>query len=389
MSLARLVVTAVKVEGRSKSEVARDFGLSRRWVHALVQRYETEGDSGLEPRSRRPHSSPHAISQAVEDEIVQLRKSLAGQGLDAGAATIAVHLARTHGTAPAVATIWRILTRRGFVTPQPHKRPRSSITRFCAEQPNERWQADVTHWQLADGAEVEILNIVDDHSRLNIAADARPTTRADDVVATFRKSCGRYGIPAGMLTDNGAIFTGKPRGAARVAIEIELGLLGVRYTHSRAYHPQTCGKVERFHQTQKKWLAKQEPAATIAALQAQLDAFADYYNTVRPHRALHRATPADAYAARPKATPGGPLIDPHYRVRTDVIDKAGSITIRYNSRLHHIGLGRRLSGTKVTVLLADREVRVLTTTGQLLRELTLDPSRDYQPRGVKKGPQMR
>jgi transposase InsO family protein len=388
MSLARLVVTAVKVEGRSKSEVARDFGLSRRWVHALVQRYETEGDSGLEPRSRRPHSSPHAISQAVEDEIVQLRKSLAGQGLDAGAATIAVHLARTHGTAPAVATIWRILTRRGFVTPQPHKRPRSSITRFCAEQPNERWQADVTHWQLADGAEVEILNIVDDHSRLNIAADARPTTRADDVVATFRKSCGRYGIPAGMLTDNGAIFTGKPRGAGRVAIEIELGLLGVRYTHSRAYHPQTCGKVERFHQTQKKWLAKQQPAGSVAALQAQLDAFADYYNTIRPHRALHRATPADAYAARPKATPGGPLIDPHYRVRTDVIDKAGSITIRYNSRLHHIGLGRRLAGTKVTVLLADREVRVLTTTGQLLRELTLNPSRDYQPRGAKKGPQM-
>jgi transposase InsO family protein len=389
MSLARLVVTAVKVEGRSKSEVARDFGVSRRWVHTLVQRYETEGEAGLAPRSRRPHSSPHAISQAVEDEIVQLRKSLAGQGLDAGAATIAVHLARTHGTAPAVATIWRILTRRGFVTPQPHKRPRSSITRFCAEQPNERWQADVTHWQLADGAEVEILNIVDDHSRLNIAADARPTTRADDVVATFRKSCGRYGIPAGMLTDNGAIFTGKPRGAGRVAIEIELGLLGVRYTHSRAYHPQTCGKVERFHQTQKKWLAKQQPAGSVAALQAQLDAFADYYNTIRPHRALHRATPADAYAARPKATPGGPLIDPHYRVRTDVIDKAGSITIRYNSRLHHIGLGRRLAGTKVTVLLADREVRVLTTTGQLLRELTLNPSRDYQPRGAKKGPQMR
>jgi transposase InsO family protein len=388
MSLARLVVTAVKVEGRSKSEVARDFGVSRRWVHTLVARYETEGAAGLQPRSRRPHSSPHAVGQAVEDEIVQLRKSLAGQGLDAGAATIAAHLARTHQTVPAVATIWRILTRRGFVTPQPHKRPRSSITRFCAEQPNERWQADVTHWQLATGADVEILNIVDDHSRLNIAADARPVTRAEDVVATFRKACGRYGIPASMLTDNGAIFTGKPRGAGRVAIELELGLLGVRYTHSRAYHPQTCGKVERFHQTQKKWLAKQQPAATIAALQAQLNTFAAYYNTIRPHRALHRATPADAYAARPKAIPGGLVIDPHYRVRTDIIDKAGSITIRYNSRLHHIGLGRKLAGTRVTVLAADLEIRVLTRDGKLLREFTLDPSRDYQPRGAKKGPQM-
>jgi transposase len=142
MSLARLVVTAVKLEGRSKAEVARDYGMSRRWVHELVRRFDAEGEAGLEPRSRRPRSSPGRTPEAIEDEIVALRKELVDQGFDAGAHTIAVHLARRHRPAdvPSVATIWRILSRRGLVTPQPQKRPRSSFVRFSAEMPNERWQ---------------------------------------------------------------------------------------------------------------------------------------------------------------------------------------------------------------------------------------------------------
>jgi hypothetical protein len=142
----------------------------------------------------------------------------------------------------------------------------------------------------------------------------------------------------------------------------------VRFDHSRPYHPQTCGKVERFHQTQKKWLAAQPKASTVEDLQRQLDRFRRYYNTVRPHR-----------AARPKATPTGP-IDPHYRVRSDRIDGTGTVTLRHNSRLHHIGLGRRLAGTPVTVLAADLQIRVVHAhTGELIRELTLEPNRDYQP----------
>lgn len=210
------------------------------------------------------------------------------------------------------------------------------------------------------------------------------------MVTTFRNACARHGIPASVLSDNGAIFTGRTRGNGRVASEIELGLLRVRFHHSRAYHPQTCGKVERFHQTQKKWLAKRKPPTTIKALQTQLDRFARYYNTQRPHRALHRHTPAEAFAARPKAIPNGPLIDPHYRVRTDTIDTTGCITLRHNSRLHHIGLGRVLAGTKVTVLIADLQIRVLdANTGQLLRGLTLDPTRDYQPTGAPRPRQPR
>src|SRR5258706_10680706 len=143
MALEQVVVAAVRVEGRSKSEVARSYGVSRRWVHELCKRFDAHGEAGLEPRSRRPHRSPHQTSDEVEDQIVSLRKTLSEAGFDAGAHTIALHLPQVHDPIPSAATIWRILARRGFVTPQPQKRPKSSHIRFCAEQPNELWQADV------------------------------------------------------------------------------------------------------------------------------------------------------------------------------------------------------------------------------------------------------
>lgn len=378
--MARLVVTAVLVEGRTKSEVARSYGVSRRWVITLVQRFLTEGDAGLEPRSRRPKRSPGRIAEVVEDEIVELRKQLDQAGHDSGAQTIAFHLERRHGHTPAVSTIWRVLVRRGFVTPQPHKRPRSSFVRFEADQPNERWQLDITHWALADGTDIEILNQIDDHSRLVVGSDARRVFKAADVVDCFRHAAAQHGLPAQMLSDNGAVFTGIPRGGGRVALELELAALGISFRHSRPYHPQTCGKIERFHQTLKRWLGHQPRARTLRAQQGQLDAFADYYNTRRPHRALHRRTPAEAFAARPRATPTGtPVSDGHYRIRHDRIDPSGVITLRHNSRLHHIGLGRRLAGTRVLVLVHDLHVRVLSDAGELIRELVLDPRRDYQP----------
>lgn len=382
MSLARLVVTAVRIEGRTKAEVARDYGVSPRWVYELVRRYDGEGDAGLEPRSRRPRLSPHRTPEALEDEIVELRKELTDQGLDAGAHTIAVHLVRHLGAAPSVATIWRVLSRRGFVTPAPQKRPRSSFIRFEAEMPNERWQADTTHWSLAGGSGVEILNVIDDHSRLVVGSRALRVFKAADVVASFHEAASTWGFPASMLTDNGAVFTAAPRGG-RCAMELELATLGIRYHHSTPYHPQTCGKVERLHQTMKRFLAKQPSAESIQELQAQLDRFVAYYNEVRPHRSLGRRTPAEAFAARPKAGPSGPRLEipRHYRVRRDKIDITGVITLRHNSRLHHIGLGRRLAGTRVLALVDGLRIRVISEDGELIRALTLDPSRDYQPHG--------
>ena len=260
------------------------------------------GEAGLEPRSRRPITSPGRTPEAVEDQIIRLRKELWDQGLDAGAHTIAFHLAERDLVVPSVATIWRILSRRGFVTPQPQKRPRSSFIRFEADLPNERWQADVTHWKLADDTHVEILNVIDDHSRFVVASDALVVFKAADVVASFHRAASAHDFPASVLSDNGAVFTAAPRGG-RCAMELETAALGISYRHSTPYHPQTYGKVERFHQTEKKWLAKHAPPADIGELQAQIDRFVAYYNEIRPHRALGRRTPAQAFTARPKARP--------------------------------------------------------------------------------------
>jgi transposase InsO family protein len=388
MSKAQLVITAVMLEGRSKSAVARDYDVSRYWVQQLCRRYEREGPAAFAPHSRRPHHNARAVDPITEEAIVRLRKSLTRQGYDAGADTIATHLRAdpTITDQPAVSTIWRILHRRGFVTPQPHKRPRSSWTRFEADMPNQCWQADVTHWQLADRTAVEILNVIDDHSRVAIASHARTVTTASDVIDTLTTALTRWGTPASMLTDNGAIFTATPRRGGRTALQVLLGELGVAYINSRPYHPQTCGKVERFHQTLKKHLRAQPPAATVNDLQHQINGFIDYYNHTRPHRARNRNTPMAAYTARPKAIPTGYKIAPHYRIRHDRIDKGGVITIRYNSRLHHIGLSKHLRGTHVLVLINDLDIRVLNkNTAALIRKLTLDPTRDYQPRGVKCG----
>lgn len=380
MGMPQLVVAAVLVEGRSKSAVARDYGVSRRWVITLTQRYLIDGEAGLAPRSRRPHTSPRQTPGPVEDEIITIRKDLDRHGHEAGADTIRTHLLRRHPTAPAVSTIWRILTARGFITPQPHKSPRSSFVRFQAEQPNERWQTDITHTTLADGTDIEILHWLDDHSRLLLASTARRVFKAPDVEASYRKTAHDYGDPACVLSDNGAVYTGRFRRGGRVMLELTLNARGVVFSHSRAYHPQTCGKVERVHQTVKKHLASQPPARTRGQLQDQLDAYRGYYNNTRPHRALNRRTPAQAYQDRPKAkASGSPLLDPHYRVRHDKIDSNGKLTVRHNSRLHHIGIGRRHAGTPVLLLVHDLHIRIVTTSGTLLRDLQLDPSRDYQP----------
>jgi transposase len=235
MSKAQLVITAVVLEGRSKSEVARDYGMSRYWVQQLVKRFEFEGAAAYQARSRRPHHNSRATDAAIEDAIIRLRKTLTKQGYDAGAATIAEHLSRDPAVTkvPAVATIWRVLCRRGFVAPQPRKRPRSAWKRFCADQPNELWQADVTHWHLADHTSAEILNLLDDHSRLAIASHTRPTIVGPDVTDIFTAAFTQWGTPASVLTDNGAIFTATPRRGGRTALQIILGELGIKYFSSR------------------------------------------------------------------------------------------------------------------------------------------------------------
>ena len=176
------------------------------------------------------------------------------------------------------------------------------------------------------------------------------------------------------------VFTTRLSGGkgGRNALEHELRRLGITQKNGKPNHPQTQGKVERFQQTMKNWLrAQPHQPATLAELQALLDAFTGIYNTRRPHRSLPgRATPAAAYAARPKAAPGDRSADTHDRVRTDRIDATGLVTLRHNGKLHHIGIGRAHAGTRVLLLVQDLDIRVINAdTGELLRELVLNPDK--------------
>jgi transposase InsO family protein len=381
MGVEHYVVEAVVREGRSRREVARSTGLSKAWVDKLVARYLEGGLEALTPRSRRPKSCPHATTPDVQAAILELRHRLGDAGHDNGPHTIAHHLRARVDVVPSVATIWRILKRHGEITPQPQKRPKSSFIRFEAALPNEMWQGDTTHWRLVDGSDVEILNYIDDHSRLLVAAVAFHTVKGADVVQVFYSAAEQHGFPASLLTDNGAVFTGASR-KGKVLLESELDRLGIVVKHSTPYHPQTCGKVERFHQTLKRFLAKQTPAPSLTHLQLQLDTFRAYYNHHRPHRALHGQTPLVAFHARLKAHPAGASSLTHFRVRTDRTDLKGTVTLRYLSRLRHVPLGRAHKHQPVTLLVAGRHVRVVAEDGSLLRELTLDPQRDYQPLGA-------
>ncbi len=197
--------------------------------------------------------------------------------------------------------------------------------------------------------------MLDDHSRLFLASRAFPTVKAADVVDVFRVALALHGAPASLLCDNGAVFTATPRGG-KVLLQTELERLGIAAKNLRPYHPQTCGKVERLHQTLKRYLARQVPAKTFPELQEQLDAFAHYYNMTRPHRALGGRTPLQAYGK---------------------VDSQGT-----KSKLHHIGFGRAHKGRPIKLLIAEHDIRVLDRdTGELIRRLTLDPTRDYQPIG--------
>jgi transposase InsO family protein len=394
MSKPRLVITAVVVEGRSAAEVALCYGVSRSWVYELVARYRAEGEAAFEPRSRRPKTSPTAVPEATVELIVELRRRLSAQGLDAGADTIGWHLEHHHELRVSRATIDRTLRRQGLVTAAPQKRPRSSYVAFEADQPNEMWQADFTHYPLSTGVDCEILSWLDDHARRALSVTAHDRVTGPIVVTTFRAAAAEHGPPASTLTDNGMVFTTRLSGGkgGRNAFEAELRRLGITQKNSRPNHPTTCGKVERFQQTLKNWLrAQPNQPATIAELQALLDTFVDIYNNQRPHRSLPgRATPATAYQLRPKARPGDRTDDTHWRVRQDRLDKTGRVTLRHDGRLHHIGLGLEHAKTRVVMLIADLHIRVVdASTGELLRDLILDPGRDYQPLGRKPGPQPR
>jgi transposase InsO family protein len=260
MDMGRFLVETHLRTKRPIKELAKAHGVSASWLFKLLRRYRLEGEAGLVPRSRRPKHSPSRIADLFEDEIVTLRKELLDDGLDAGAETIQFHLAERHPDAPSASTIWRVLKARGFVTPQPHKRPKSSYIRFAADLPNECWQADVTHVVLESGEIVEVLNLIDDHSRLCVASRAMVRVKAHDVVRVLHTAASTWGYPASFLTDNGLIFSTQRHFGFAGAVESELFALGIASKHSRPYHPAASSGERNFSVSQRRFVGTWEVA---------------------------------------------------------------------------------------------------------------------------------
>lgn len=385
VKLVAAVVAVAEGESVNVTRLCAQHGVSRKTFYKWVARYRAGGLEALEDRSTRPHRSPNQVPADVEDEVVRLRKELADAGMDHGATTIQWHLGRAptwKGRVPSVAGVHRVLVRRGLVVPQPSKRPKSSWKRFEAAAPNERWQIDAMEWVIGTGL-VKVFNIIDDHSRVVVASMAVPEATSEAAWATFSLAVATWGPPAGVLSDNGLCFSGKLRGF-EVLFEANLRDAGIAPSTGRPYHPQTTGKVERFQQTLKKWLRRRRRLAVdLAALQAQLDEFCFVYNHQRPHQGIGRALPIDRWNAGLPARPADtalthPTFDKHRfegRVTADGRVSADSLSI-------HLGVEW---ASKDAVVLVSADHATVLIDGDLVRHLTLDRSRPYQPSGRRRG----
>jgi transposase InsO family protein len=362
----------------------RAQGISRQTYYKWKKRFETEGLEGLRDRSRRPGSVPLATPAEVEDAIVRARKELADAGEFNGPFSIADRLAAPGvSPVPSRATIARILSRRGQVRPQPHKRPRSSYRRFQAGRPNEMWQSDWTEWHLADGRPVAIAGTLDDHSRLLVGIAAGSGDGTGELVwAVMAAAIGAHGVPMSSLTDNGLCYTTKHRGPGLrpTAFEANLAALGCQSIASTPYHPQTCGKIERLWQTLKKWLRAREaahgPHRTLTGLNRELAVFAEHYNTRRPHRAHSGHTPAAVFAATVKARPVQRPLPTTTQIYRTHASTGGTVTVGP----FHVFIGGRNKQLPVTAIRDGHRIAIFTGN-KLIRTLDADPTRRYQPLG--------
>jgi len=373
-----VLLTAERLPHGGVSSVCRELGISRQTYYEAKRRFDTGGIEALLPRSRRPHRSPRQTPAEVEDEIARIRKAKDDAGWDHGAWTIAQDMLRRGLQPPAVATINRVLVRRGLVVPQPQKRPRAANQRFAFTERNGCWQLDGCGWRLADGTKVTVLGIEDDCTRKALRHRAAESENAADTWICFIEAAARYGLPAILLSDNGKAFNSRRRGWT-TDLDRNLTALGVQMVSSRTYHPQTCGKRERLHGTLKRWLAKQPPAQTLVQLQDQLDQFDALYND-RPHQALAGATPDETWTATPAAGRPPALSRPAARITTHKVDAHGCISVgRYV-----VGIGRARARTTVLAIQQGKDIGVFDGN-KLVCHLTADPTRRYQSSGRPKG----
>jgi transposase InsO family protein len=359
--------------GQSVAEVCRRRGISRETFYEYKRRYEQEGGPGLEPRSRQPTTSPAQIDVDLEVKICRMRKDHPRWG----ARRIRAELRKAGVDPPATSTIHQVLRRNHLVTDQPRKRPKAT-KRFEREVPNDLWQIDATRVHLADGTEVWVVDALDDHARYLLAAKAvlSPTTEA--AWACFEEAATRHGMPRQLISDNGLCFTGRLHGRV-VDFERRIRSLGIVFINSGPYHPETLGKLERFHKTLKEWLADEGPPQDLTHLQQLLDRFRTHYNEDRPHQGIADLTPAQRFRPTPTlAPPEGQVEEPTYP-RGAIIRTVWPIgVVTYDRR--NIGLGKRWAGCKVRIVPIGNLVHVYY--GKiLLRSVTFEPGRRYHGQG--------
>jgi Integrase core domain len=272
-----------------------------------------------------------------------------------------------------------VLRDRGFIDPDPTKAPKHAHRSFSAERANQCWQIDATKWRLADRSLVEIINIIDDCTRLAVTSVAVSSCTTATTWNAICDGAQRWGWPARVLTDNGSAFRGNPKGGTG-GIHPNLATLGITIGHSRPYHPQTCGKVERFHQTLKRFLISRDPPNNLAELQTQLDNFTNLYNHHRPHRSIGRRTPAAVFADTPKDGPHHHALGTPTRTRTGKIING---TLGLGGHVS-IAVGACYNGEQATAITTGIHTHVFIA-GHLIRALTIDPTRTYQPLNNRPG----
>lgn len=369
------------------SRVCREHGVSRSVFYRKLSRFRAEGSAGLAPRSRAPATRPSATAEHVIDAVVRARKELADHGWDCGAESIRWRLldAARHGflgeagpplldlaEVPSRATIHRVLLDRGQVVAQPRKRPRRASRRFVHPAPNAVWQIDGFTVALAEGTQATVVQIIDDHSRVDIASHAAISENGDAVWAALSAGFDHYGHPACVLSDNGTAFSGKRRNWPMVEMERNLARLGITTVVSSIGHPQTCGKNERAHQTLQRWLDARPAPPTLTALQDLLETYRSGYNNHRRHQSLDGHTPHQRFYARERAVPAGPAprVAGH---STRTVSSTGVIGFSNTS----IGLGRRHAGHTAELFWHGDRVTILINDA-VAASLTLDRSVRYQ-----------
>ena len=359
------------------AEFARVHGVSVRTVYRHQARIRDEGE--WRERSRRPRSSPRVTSRELDAWICKLRVEL---GVDNGADFIRDALIEVHAATgalwrvPSRSTINRVLARRDLLERNPAKRPRSSFRRFVYARPRDCYQIDATNVRLADGSLAAVFDVLDDCTRTLVGCYTTTAETAEGAVTAIRAAFTEYGTPAIVLSDNGTAFTSRMTRPGSISTFVQCLLdHNVRPINSSPYHPQTCGKVERHHQTLKKWLSTHPTASTLTELQNLLDAYRRYYNTERRHSALpRRATPAQAWADAPSL--GGPASLP---MQTDatlhrcLVGSTGAITIAG----HRTSVGTTHAGTTVTAIRDQNQITVYHRDGHPLGHLHLAPDRNY------------